>query len=149
MVKVNRFIEGHLSDLGHCKNISLDRFCEEYINRLIFKDGFIILDLHKDVLATPPYSVFFDATGIECNYNSIHLDGLIEFNSMDDCVCKCIRAALATRNHISQLTPMKSKILVSINNLSDVTIRCHLVRPGESWEVEDIDQIAQGAITIE
>lgn len=149
MIKINQFIEQYLLENNQFDVERLSEFREIYADKLIIKDDLLILDKYTSDIEIPPYFEFFDATGIECHYSKIHLDSYMDFHSIGECVQYSLIALKIVKESIKKLTNTKFRIIISISNIEDITIRCHLLRSGENWLSDNIDDYTEGIIVFE
>lgn len=131
----------------------------EIVNEgIIFMQGCILLkkvneEVDEKIITNDLKKV--DKTGLECLYNHVHLVDYIEKCNIssynDDIFYAGLSTVMGLIKKIMEIKVNNSKIIMAYNKSEkvDCVIRLHMVRTGEIWLVEDLDNYPDCVLTIE
>ena len=90
-------------------------------------------------------TMYQDETGYECFVNHLHIDDYAESDSLPLAMAFAGQVGSVWLSTASENT---MRVIVSHNDSGSV-VRCHLVRPNQSWLAEDLDSYEQDAVWFE
>ena len=106
---------------------------------LVYSDGCVLLRSQLKLTQANVRKQFQDDTGYECFVNHVHLEDILASSD----ICFLLEQALVFAD---ELVVLKSSIGVSEpleyivgSNDDELTVRFHVLRPGQSWLAADLE----------
>jgi hypothetical protein len=115
---------------------------------LIYSEGCVLLKSQAKL--TQPYDRqrFQDETGYECFVNHVHLDDILPFTD----ICDLLGQALVFADELATLkltTGISEKLqYIVAGDQDEMNVRFHVIRPGQSWLVDDLETYTEAVATI-
>jgi hypothetical protein len=90
-------------------------------------------------------SDFPDRTGFECFVNHVHLP----FTGSNESLTSCLRYAATVQEALIPFTRDRHfRVIVTLPDDDDCTVRFHQIRPGENWITEELEGYKSEAILV-
>src|SRR5262249_229298 len=113
-------------------------------------DGAVLLKTQEDVAKSIKPDNFPDLTGYECFVNHVHIEDYLSDAELGSNALLNQGVLFANKivEELSSSFPGKQFKVIVATNESGCTVRFHLIRSGENWLSDDLENYGQEAILV-
>lgn len=115
---------------------------------VVYRGELVTLASNRQPLPAFSAGQLLDAVGMECFVNHLHLDDDGTFEDEVDAFQKCLVAAKLLYRSLKGIG-CRAKVLISVAEETNVTLRFHKIRLGQEWLAGDLEGYDSAILVLE